>query len=42
MENTSSMVTLDLEWLVLILQAKGIGLNPEEVRYFLREEEKKS
>lgn len=41
-EKTSSIVTLDLEWLALILQAKGLGLSPEDVRYFLQEEVKRS
>ena len=42
MEKTESMVALDIEWLVLILKAKGLGLKAEEVRFFLEEEKKKN
>lgn len=27
--------TVDLEWLALVLEAKEIGLKPEEIRQFL-------
>ena len=42
MEETDNMVALDVEWLLLIIQAKGLGLKAEEVRLFLEEEQKKS
>nr|WP_255770987.1 DNA-binding anti-repressor SinI [Oceanobacillus alkalisoli] len=29
-----------MEWVLLILQAKGIGLKTEEVRFFLEEQKK--
>lgn len=41
-EKAEDVVTIDVEWLKLILQAKGLGLNKEEVRVFLEEEKNKA
>lgn len=34
-QKTGSVQSLDVEWVKLILQAKGLGLKKEEIRYFL-------
>lgn len=41
-EKTESIVTLDFEWVLLIIKARGLGLKAEEVRFFLEEEKKKT
>lgn len=40
MEKTEKAVQVDLDWIVLIVQAKEMGLKKEEVRFFLEEQKK--
>lgn len=41
MEKTKEALTMDLEWLLLIVKAKELGIKKEEVRFFLEEEQQK-
>lgn len=38
-EKANSVIAMDKEWVWLIVQAKRLGLEADDVRYFLLEEQ---